>query len=81
MPRSPLREPVAEIQWKGWEGDLGAPTQGPRERRPSYTTQALQPHTWWAEGLCSPGSKAMCKFNLWVYGSISLQQMSREMSG
>ena len=40
MPRSPLREPVAEIQWKGWEGDLGAPTQGPREGRPSYTSPA-----------------------------------------
>lgn len=25
--------------------------------------------------------EAMCKFNLWVYDSISLQQMSREMSG
>lgn len=25
--------------------------------------------------------EAMCKFNLWIYDSISLQQMSREMSG
>lgn len=40
MPRSLLWELVAEIQWKGLEGDLGAPTQGPGEDGLSHTSPA-----------------------------------------
>ena len=38
MPRNLLWELVAEIQWKGWEGDLGTPTQGPGEGGLSHTS-------------------------------------------
>lgn len=35
----------------------------------------------WRDHCFSQQFEAMCKFNLWIYDSISLQQMSREMSG
>lgn len=72
---------VTEIPQMAWEGDLQAPSQGSRDGW-AILHKPCSHSTWWVEGPhFSWQCEAMCKFNLWVYDSISLQQMSREMSG
>lgn len=66
---------------EGLRRDFWAPSKGTRNGWATLHTPYSHA-TWWVEGpRFSWQREAMCKFNLWVYDSISLQQMSREMSG